>query len=112
MVVKTISPVNAARLLRTDPAVVLVCAYGRDELFHQYRLEGAISLKEFRRRLQSLPKDENVIFYCACPHGESAKRQAEECQERGFLNAQVLDGGVDAWKAAGFSVIESAAAAL
>jgi len=107
MVVKTISAANAARLLRTDPAVVLVCAYSRGDQFRQNGLEGAISLSEFRRRMHAFPKDENVIFYCACPHDEAAMRRAEECQKQGFLNAQVLEGGVNAWKAAGYALVDS-----
>ncbi len=107
MNVKTISAADAHELLRTDPAAVLVCAYDKDEDFRKNDLEGAISLSEFRRRIDSFPKDENVIFYCACPHDEGAIRQAEECQKQGFVNVRVLEGGVNAWKAAGYSLVGS-----
>jgi rhodanese-related sulfurtransferase len=68
MKIKTISANNAHELLRTDPAAVLVCGYEKEDDFRQNDLEGAISLSEFRRRMDTIPKDENVIFYCACPH--------------------------------------------
>lgn len=97
MTVRNISAENAHELMRTDPAVVLVCAYEKDEEFCKNDLEGAISLSEFRRRIDSFPKDENVIFYCACPHDGGAIRRAEEYQEKGFLNALVLEGGVRPW---------------
>jgi rhodanese-related sulfurtransferase/quercetin dioxygenase-like cupin family protein len=100
-----ISAVDAHELLRTDPAAVLVCAYEKDEDFQHNDLEGAISLSEFRRRTDSIPRDENVIFYCACPHDETATKQAREYYKHGFVNARILDGGVDAWCTAGYAQV-------
>ena len=74
-------------------------------IFRRNDLEEAISLSEFRRRLDSIPKDENVIFYCACPHDESATTQAKDFFKQGFINAQVLQGGVEAWKSAGYALV-------
>jgi rhodanese-related sulfurtransferase len=107
MNVKTINAHDLHKLLRTDPAVVLVGAYDKDEDFRKNDLDGAISLSDFRRRIGTFSKDENLIFYCACPHDEGAMKQAEEYQKQGFLNVQVLDGGVNAWKAAGYSFVGS-----
>jgi rhodanese-related sulfurtransferase len=67
MKIEKINANNAHELLRTDPAAVLVGAYGEEEEFRQNDIEGAISLSEFRRRMDSIPKDENVIFYCGLP---------------------------------------------
>ncbi|MCL6621677.1 MAG: hypothetical protein K6T55_06195 [Syntrophobacterales bacterium] len=44
---------------------LLVCAYDSDEAFRSMHLEGAISLQEFRDRVASLPKDREIVFYCA-----------------------------------------------
>ncbi len=44
--------------------VLLVCAYEDPERFATMRLEGAISIQEFRARRPSLPKDQEIIFYC------------------------------------------------
>jgi len=103
----TISADDAHELLRTDPAAVLVCAYENEEDFRCHDLEGAIPLSQFRRRIDSFPKDENVIFYCACPHDEAATRQAKKYREQGFVNAKILEGGVDAWRQAGYAMIEA-----
>ena len=46
-------------------AAVLVCAYDDEEKFKRLHLEGAISLSEFRSRLDALPKGQEIIFYCA-----------------------------------------------
>lgn len=46
-------------------AALLVCAYNDDDAFKKYRLEGAISYGEFSSRAPSLPKEQEIIFYCA-----------------------------------------------
>lgn len=101
----TISAYDAHELLRTDPAAILVCAYEKEEDFRRNDLEGAISLNEFHRRKDTFPKDENVIFYCACPHDETATNEARECFKEGFVNAKILQGGVEAWRHAGYGLV-------
>jgi len=44
---------------------LLVCAYDSDEKFRAMRLEGAISLHELRTRVASLPREREIVFYCA-----------------------------------------------
>ncbi len=44
---------------------LLVCAYEDEEKFKKVRLKGAISLSEFKSRLSSLSRDQEVVFYCA-----------------------------------------------
>ncbi len=44
---------------------LLVCAYDDETKFGQNRLQGAIYLGEFRSRLPSLSKQQELIFYCA-----------------------------------------------
>ena len=59
-----IFPEEARRKIDEDSAF-LVCAYDDERKFKQVHLKGAISLTEFKSRLISLPKDKEVIFYCA-----------------------------------------------
>jgi hypothetical protein len=64
-----------ATILRVSPEEVyprvksgdslLVCAYDSEETFLTMRLEGAISLKEFKNKVSVLPKNQEIIFYCA-----------------------------------------------
>ncbi len=49
----------------TAGSALLVCAYDDDEKFKRNQLEGAISLDEFKSKLSSLPRDQEIIFYCA-----------------------------------------------
>jgi rhodanese-related sulfurtransferase len=49
----------------TSGAALLVCAYGSKAKFDNNHLQGAISYSEFKSRLPSLSKDQEIIFYCA-----------------------------------------------
>ena len=55
---------EASARLKSGTAL-LVCAYDDEGRFKALHLEGAISLREPRSRLGSLPKDQEIIFYCA-----------------------------------------------
>jgi hypothetical protein len=46
-------------------AALLVCAYESDAKFRQLALEGAIPFSELESRLATLPKDREIVFYCA-----------------------------------------------
>ena len=56
---------QAARDLVQAGKALLVCAYNSDEKFAKVKLEGAIPLSEFNKRLATLDKESLVIFYCA-----------------------------------------------
>ena len=60
-----ISPERAREHLGSGAGTLLVCAYDDDAKFEQNHLAGAISLREFESRAGSLPKDREIIFYCA-----------------------------------------------
>ncbi len=64
MAVQRISPREARQRVRQGEAL-LVCAYDSKEKFSQVHLEGALSLDAFRTRLSELPKNREIIFYCA-----------------------------------------------
>ncbi len=42
---------------------LLVCAYEDETKFKAMQLEGAISLNEFKSKLSSLAKDQEIVFY-------------------------------------------------
>ncbi len=46
-------------------AAILVCAYEDDKKFKTFPLEGALSFNEFRSKLSSISKDQEIVFYCA-----------------------------------------------
>ena len=57
-----ISPEEARERIAAGKAM-LVCAYTDDAKFAQYQLEGAISLSTFKTKVESLAKEQELIFY-------------------------------------------------
>jgi hypothetical protein len=55
---------DARRRVRSGKAL-LVCAYPDEQKCEKVRLEDAISLGELEARSESVPKDRELIFYCA-----------------------------------------------
>ena len=44
---------------------LLVCAYEDDAKCRMVNLEGSMSLTSFQSKAPSLPKDQEIIFFCA-----------------------------------------------
>jgi NADH dehydrogenase len=64
-----------------------------------------VPLEEVATRLRGLPRDGDVILYCSCPSEASAARVARLLVSHGFKNVRPLQGGLDAWVAAGYAVV-------
>ena len=58
-------PASVVREKVMNESALLVCAYEDDDKYSQFRLDGAISMSEFRSRSGSLDKDTELYFYCA-----------------------------------------------
>ena len=84
------------RRLRSGNGTLLVCAYEGDVGFRKFPLAGAISLADLRARLDDLPRDVEIVFYCRCPNDKTALERARELRDLGWSNAKVLAGGFDA----------------
>lgn len=59
-----ITPQEAYEKVQAGQAI-LVCGYEEEEKFRALRLEMGISFAGFQAMLPSLPKDREIIFYCA-----------------------------------------------
>jgi len=59
---KRIGPEEVHQKLKSGTAI-LVCAYEDDAKFKKLQLQGAISLNEFKSKLASLSKDQEIVFY-------------------------------------------------
>jgi hypothetical protein len=62
--VERISVEEARRKAKANQAL-LVCAYEEDAKYRKLNLGGSISLVSFQSRVASLPKTQEIIFYCA-----------------------------------------------
>ncbi len=57
--------VQETRRKVTAGEALLVCAYEDESKCDRIKLDGATSLTSFRTLAESLPKDREIIFYCA-----------------------------------------------
>ena len=62
--IERISVEDAHRKVAANQAL-LVCAYEDDAKCRMVILEGSISLTSFQSKAASLPKDQEIIFFCA-----------------------------------------------
>jgi rhodanese-related sulfurtransferase len=70
------------------------------------KIKGAVHAKVRRAvyRLRALPRDTEVITYCACPADEAAAIGAQQLLAGGFKRVRVLKGGWNGWLQAGGQV--------
>ncbi len=47
--------------------------------------------------LKSLPRDQEIVTYCACPKDQSSIAAAQILKEGGFTRVRVLQGGWTEW---------------
>jgi membrane protein DedA with SNARE-associated domain/rhodanese-related sulfurtransferase len=95
------------RLMRAAerPVVVDVRSPSVRALDPRY-IPGALvmELDEVEQRLDRLPADRDVIFYCTCPNEASAAAVAKRLIGLGYVRVRPLAGGLDAWIGAGYEV--------
>jgi rhodanese-related sulfurtransferase len=51
-----------------------------------------------------IPRDRDVVVYCTCPSDKTTRVILHRALAMGFLRIKLLKGGLEAWKASGFSV--------
>lgn len=59
-----IPPAEARNKVQREGAL-LVCAYDSDDKFAKLALDGAIPRSRFTAQIKQVPKDKQLIFYCA-----------------------------------------------
>jgi rhodanese-related sulfurtransferase len=96
---------DAYRQVSTGQAL-LVCAYEDEAKCRQMQLQGSIPLTQFASRVPSLPKDQEIIFYCAWPAEATSAGQAVRYQAQGFTNVKAMKGGTMAWQQAGYPMAQ------
>jgi hypothetical protein len=62
--VERVSAEEARREVEAGRAL-LVCAYDDEAKCRQMRLQNAVMLHELQRRVDSIPRNQALIFYCA-----------------------------------------------
>jgi len=64
-------------------------------------IRGAVSmsLDNLARMATVLPKDRDIVFYCACPADASSVQAVKFLRDKGFTRVWPLAGGIEAWRA-------------
>ncbi len=72
-------------------------------------IEGAISipLGLIEARAAELPKEKLIVAYCTCKAEELSGEATLKLRKAGFTRVGALQGGMQAWKAAGFAVVKT-----
>ena len=94
-----------AKLAKKEP-VAIIDVRGTSGALDD-KIKGAVFVKLRRLKyrlsfppLKDVPKNREVVTYCACPHDESSVAAAQILRESGFTRVRVLKGGWVVWKKA------------
>jgi rhodanese-related sulfurtransferase len=93
--------------------VVIIDVRGGDYETSTTRILGAIRIapSELQSRLGDIPRDREVVTYCACATDGGAVKAAQTLLANGFKRVRALKGGWTAWNQAGGQVEQKEAAA-
>lgn len=99
--VARISATELKQLMEDGHQSVVVDLRGAlDHIADPYTIPGAlrISAEELEQRHQDIPRDRDVILFCACPNEATAARLALILRRKGITRVRPLAGGIDAWR--------------
>ena len=94
------------RLEAGDDLVIVDLRTALDIETTPYTIPGArrISLDALDDPHQLIPKDSEVVFYCAEPREATSARKALLLSSHGYRRVHPLSGGLEGWRQAGFVV--------
>ena len=95
-----------AKLSKNEPVMIIDVRSG-NSLNVDNKIKGAfyVKLRRLKYRLgfsplKDVPRDRDVVTYCACPNDEASVRAAQILRDSGFKRVHVLKGGWVVWKKA------------
>lgn len=85
--------------LADDQPVVIIDVRGADYDKSEFRIKKALRIPpaELHSRMKELPREAEIVTYCACPTDGGAVKAALALQSEGFKRVRVLKGGWTAW---------------
>ncbi|HTL62057.1 MAG TPA: DedA family protein/thiosulfate sulfurtransferase GlpE [Nitrospira sp.] len=99
--VARISAAELKQLMDNGHQAVVVDLRGAlDHIADPYTIPGAlrVSAEELEQRHHDIPRDRDVILFCACPNEATAARMALMLRRKGITRVRPLTGGIDAWR--------------
>lgn len=99
-----LSPNAAVQLINREKAVVVDVSEAEE--FAQGHMVGArnVPVNALEQRLPEVAKNKALPLILVCPTGARANRALAIAQKLGYEKAQVLGGGLNAWKEANLPV--------
>jgi rhodanese-related sulfurtransferase len=93
-----------AKVVKKEPVTIIDVRASDTYVSNENKIEGAIFVRFRRLRarlaqppLKDVPRDREIITYCACPNEETSIRAAQVFLDAGFQRVRVLKGGWQAW---------------
>ncbi len=100
-----LSPQALADQLKTKPETVVLDVRTPEELTSGF-IAGAVNIDfnspDFQKTLKSLDHSKSYVVYCAV--GKRSGKAQQMMKEMGFEHARSMEGGLNAWVAAGLPV--------
>jgi len=95
-----------AMIGRGDRPLILDVRTRANRRLDARRIPGALAvdLDDVESTLAKVPRDREVVVYCACPNEATAAKVALQLRGHGFRHVRPLAGGLDAWVSAGLAV--------
>jgi rhodanese-related sulfurtransferase len=96
-----------AKIAKNEPLAIIDVRATSGLSNSENKIKGAVYVKLRRLRtrlmlapLKDVPRNREVVTYCACPNDEASIRAAEVLVAAGFSRVRVLKGGWVTWKKA------------
>ena len=93
------------KLTKDQPITIIDVRTTSGLLDSDSKIKGAfhVKLRRLRSRLafpplKDIPRDREIVTYCACPNDEASIRAAQVLMNAGFKRVRVLKSGWSAWK--------------
>ena len=93
-----------AKMANNQPVTIIDVRSAEGFANSNTTVKGSIhyKLRKLKYRLQyppfkNLPRDSEIVTYCACPKDESSISAAQILQDSGFTRVRVLQGGWTEW---------------
>ncbi len=102
-----VSPIEAYRMMQETGDTVFINTMSAIEC-RDHRIPGSLCIPcpKFEERTPAMleNRDQPVVLYCASIGCHRSMHAAHKALDLGYLHVYVLDGGLPAWKEAGYSV--------
>lgn len=99
---KTVTPETLNTWLKTEQLTMVNVMSRIECLDHRIAGSRCIACEEFRDSLPTIPRDRKLVIYCESEVCTRSCLAADEAVAAGMKDVYVLEGGMPAWKAAGF----------